>query len=75
MSKQFNSEISSQRIKVDFIEDEIKKTTLNVEKTNDELKDLNKETKFYQGVYFKICLFTFLAFVAGSSFIYYYYYK
>jgi len=75
MSKQFNSEIFSQRIKVDFIEDEIKKTSLNVERANNEMKDLNKQTKFYQGIYFKICLFTFLIFVFGSFFIYYFYYK
>jgi len=84
ISQTFSATVSSQRIKagikslkfflyLDFIEDEIRNSALNIENANDQLVILNQKTENYRGIYYWLCIFSFF-FLLIIAFIFYYKY-
>ena len=59
---------------IDFIEDEIKNSAVNVKNANEQLTQLNQNTQNYRGIYYWLCVFSFFALLIIVAVFYYKYY-
>ncbi len=63
------------KILLDFIEDKIKNSSLNVKNANKELNKLNENTENYRGLYYWLCIFSFFTLIVIVFIFYYKYFR